>query len=270
MELKLQVPWRTEPLPVNYARTTDSYHIVIDKMIRSGSPHIRTEGDDVLVENFFGVNNKVPDVSRYRIDSKWQPICDLEVPESRLQLQTQPGSIVLLLESPSVDEYRCGNINWPIAPAKGKSGENIDRCLGKLLSGIQAGHFVPGSHVIISNPIQFQTNLRAIHRQSTTQKTGSSKWKTLRNNVWKTLWYEGEGGVPGYIQLCFRARLNTYRPSLIVNACTGDLQNLVTNFVQTEWPKVPLYKAHHPADTSWKNCGDMGLVRVQPPDNPIP
>lgn len=149
--------------------------------------HVDLSGNVVLVQNFFGENNKVPDVSRYRIDSKWQPICDLEVPESRLQLQTQPGSIVLLLESPSVDEYRCGNINWPIAPAKGKSGENIDRCLGKLLSGIQAGHFVPGSHVIISNPIQFQTNLRAIHRQSTTQKTGSSKWKTLRNNVWKTL-----------------------------------------------------------------------------------
>ena len=32
-------------------------------------------------------------------------------------------------------------------------------------------------------------------------------------------------GVPGYIQLCFRARLNTYRPSLIINACTRDLKS---------------------------------------------
>ena len=292
--LKLEVPWSREPLKVDYARVTSGYHTVVRKVISSGGPqHVRRVGSgddaDVHVQNFFGVNNRVPDVSRYHIDNDRRPVRHFDIPESRLPIQPQPGnSIVLLLESPSVGEYQFGNINFPIAPANDTTGENIHRCLNKVLSDIkqefinaglneatliengviEAKLIEPSGHVIISNPIQFQTNLRTIHGQSTSQKRGSSKWITLRNNVWKALWNEGVGeNRLGYIQLCFRARLNTYNPSLIINACTGDLQDFVTNFARTELPKVPLYKFHHPADTSWRDCGDMGLGRIYPPDN---
>ena len=277
--LKLEVPWSREPLRVYYS----VLHRVIEKIRQS-------DGDeaDVLVKDFFGVNNRVPDVSRYHIDDHLQPVRHFDVPESRLQIQPQLRSIVLLLESPSVGEYQFGNISFPIAPANGTTGENIHRCLGKVLSDIktefrdagldeqalinaqhiEANLIEPGAHVIISNPIQFQTNLRSIHGQSTQGKK-SSKWETLRNHIWERLWNDEEcgEGVPGYIQLCFRARLNTYRPSLIINACTRDLKSHVTEFVHRELPTVPLYEVHHPAHTSWKDCNNMGLQRIYPQPN---
>ena len=94
----------------------------------------------------------------------------------------------------------------------------------------------------------------------------------MRNNVWKALWGEE---VPGYIQFCFRERLNTYRPSLIINACTSGLESRVSNFVQSKFPKVPLYEVHHPSargwkgclETSWKSCEKIGLYRIYPQPN---
>ena len=278
MALMLDVPWSREPLSVGYDGATADVEACLP------SPYLRRDGDGLHVVNFFGMNNKVPDVSRYRIGPNRHLACDLEVPESRLQIQTQPGSIVLLLESPSEEEYRCGNINWPLAPANGKTGDNIDRCLCRVLSDIQKEFnrpelneerlirdrhineklIVPDCRVIISNPIQFQTNLRTIHGQST-RGTANSKWKSLRNNVWKALWKEGVGdGRLGYIQLCFRARLNTYRPSLIINACTNDgsLKRCVKDFVRRELPKVPLYHTHHPS--TWKKCDSIAPKRIYP------
>ena len=89
----------------------------------------------------------------------------------------------------------------------------------------------------------------------------------MRDNVWKALWKEG--GVEGYIKLCFLARLNTYRPRLIVNACTGkrnetsgSLNSLVTKFVREQFPEVPLFYAHHPA-INWNDC-NTGLKRIYP------
>ena len=284
MALKLQVPWTREPLPVALPA---GYEEVTNRIAVSGSPHVCQDGADVLVVNFFRECNRVPDVSRYHIGDDGQPFRHGDVPESQLHLQLR--SIVLLLESPSVSEYQFGYINYPIAPAKGTTGENIHRCLGKVLSDIkqefidagldedtlieerriEAKLIEPGDRrVIISNPIQFQTNLRSIHGQSTS-RTGNNKWATLRNNVWKTLWRKE---ISGYIQLYFRARLNTYSPSLIINACTDKLQSHVSRFVQSKLPKVPLYEIYHPSHrkwkgclrTSWKSCEKIGLNRVYP------
>ena len=303
LELKLRVPWRRDLLPV-HNNNQDVIRVIKD----SGSPNVCTLGNDVRVVDFFGECNRVPDVSRYHIGDDGHPFHHCDVPESQLHLQLR--SIVLLVESPSVSEYQFENVNFPIAPAKGTTGENIHRCLRKVLSDvrtefndagldetalinaehIEAKLIVPGGRrVIISNPIQFQTNLRSIHGQSTT-KRGNAKWATLRDNVWTALWSEGE---PGYIQHCFRARLNTYRPSLIINACTGNrtrrafltrtedlnpthgLKSLVTKFVRTKFPNVPLYEVNHPSYSTWKSCSDsswdsrekIGLQRIYPQPN---
>lgn len=260
--LKLEIPWSSRdagPLCVE-----DGYErpLMVDDRQFRGS-HVYPSNNAVLVKNFFGVNNRVLDVSRYHIGDDRQPDRHCDVPETRLQIQPQLKSIVLLVESPSVEEYRCGDINFPIAPACGATGENIDRCLGTVLSHIEEQQLIaPGCPVIISNPIQFQANLLTIHGQST---WNNSRMETLRNNVWKALWNEGSvEGCFGYIQLCFRARLNTYDPRLIINACTGDLQSLVTNFVRTELPTAPLYEAYHPAHTSWKSCDGIRLQRIYP------
>ena len=255
LALKLRVPWRRDLLPVDY----DNQDVI--RVIRdSGSPNVCTLGNDVRVVDFFGECNRVPDVSRFHIGVYGRPYPHSDVPESQLHLQPQLRSIVLLVESPHKDEYQFANINYPIAAANGQTGRNINKYLSEVLLAIQrkltnaglneAEYIKRDGHVIISNPIQFQTSLNAIH-----EKSLRGERKKLRDNVWKALWNEGEGGeaVARYIQLCFRARLNTYRPSLIINACTGDLTDddslmaHVETFVQDEFQHVLRIDIDHPS-----------------------
>ncbi len=298
MALKLQVPWRRAPLSVQYT----GLDRVIDEIRASNSPNVRIEGDDleendVLIENFFRMNNRVPDVSRYRIcnagccirhDNRYRicndryinPHCDISGKDLKRQLQLQPEirNIVLLLESPHKDEYQPGNINCPIAPANGNTGDNIDRWLGTVLSCIEEQQLiVPGGHVIISNPIQFQTSLHAIHGQPL-----EDTWEKLRNNVWWTLWDKSGRRV----KQRFLARLNRkYNPSLIINACTGkftpcryltcthlqyrslkDRKRNVTKFIRAKLPFVPLYEAKHPGRNNWTDFDNNCLQRIPLPD----
>ena len=285
MALKLDVPWSREPLEVGYDGATAELATCLCR-----SPYLRQvrDGDDLHVVDFFGVNNRVPDVSRYRIGSDRKPVhhCDISELHQLQQLQQlrRNGSIVLLLESPHKDEYQLGNINCPIAPANGTTGENIHRCLSAVLSDIRAKHIevrpsesellLPGRHVIISNPIQFQMSLHAIHGRSVRDRP----WNTLRDNVWKTLWNDQDE----HVKQCFLGRLNTYNPRLIINACTGELtpndnlnrtddrtlphglKSLVTQYVRTKLQNVPLYEVYHPADTSWRSCDGIRLQRIFP------
>lgn len=234
--------------------------------------HIDQSETDIVVKDFFGESNRVPDVIRYRIcdDRSIIPIsccvaedrtcvphdvryricdtmrhcnhperanchCDIYGPELEQLLGQLPGrNIVLLLESPHKDEYEYNDdrIGRRKAPASGSSGRNINRYLHNVLSHINEDSIVPHSHVIISNPVQFQASLHAIHRLSI------KGWrKTLRDNVWRTLWDEP------MIKQGFRHRLLTYRPSLIINACTASLKCLVSG----ELPNLPRCEVGHPA-----------------------
>lgn len=245
MTLKLDVPWREGPLPVDCE--------VPAKIKNSSSEHVRIDGDDVLVADFFGLDNRVPDVSRYSIGVEGgrveHHICanrhivrhdDIREPE----FSPQCRSILLLLESPHKDEYDDNCIKRPLAPANGRTGKNIDQCLSTVLFHIhvETGLIEPGHHVVISNPIQFQTSLYVIHEQKI-----KGKWKSLRDSVWQSLWRED------CIRENFGERLNAYNPSLIINACTQDLKSDVRDFVE-DWfnqrEQVPLYEVAHPA--SWR------------------
>ena len=232
--------------------------------------HVDADDNDVTVKYFFGTNNRVPDVSRYRIDNTGRLVRHFDIPESRLQTRPQEGCIVLLLESPNVDEYQFGDIDFPIAPANGAAGKGIEKCLHNVLSHIKTElsrrgchrTVIAGHHVVISNPIQFQTSLRSIHGKTT---WGDSHFETLRSSVWRTLWNEGvEDERLGYIRLCFRSRLNTYSPSLVINACTVGVKRLVTCFVRTELPNVPLYEIYHPSGPSWNDRASVDDLSLRP------
>ena len=262
------------PLPNGWTRRLQvDFHREIGKIREvgesgtSGHPHVRIDGDDVLVENFFGKDNEVLDVSRYLIGEKNCIVRHADISGSELKRmlrEQQIGSIVLLLESPHKDEYtdekEVYDVNQPQAPANGKSGEKIDKYLATVLSDIrkefnQAGLneeqlirdgyieaelILPDCHVIISNPIPFQTSLHAVHG-GPLKDDDDYRWATLRDFVWLKLWEEK------HIRNSFQERLNTYNPSLIVNACTAGSKTHVTKFVRKEFPKVPLYNVGHPS-----------------------
>ena len=270
--LKLEVSWSSVSTGYLCVKDGRNSPVKVDDDLFQGK-HVEPHDNYVLVKNFFEVNNKVPDVSRYCIgvegccahyDDRHR-ICEDRylIPHrdvSRQDLaqllqrqQRQIRNIVLLLESPHECEYINGDIAHPKAPASGPTGNNIDRCLGAVLSRIDAELIKPGCQVIISNPIQFQTSLHAIHRQSL--RKDNNKWARLRDNVWRTLWSEQ------HIQNCFLARLKSYYPKVVINACTGDMscrhnkpKKIVKNFVRQHLRNVPFYNVPHPSDKSWNNC----------------
>lgn len=257
--MALKLKWRTKHLQIDF-------HREIEKIRTSDSSHVQPVGNDVLVENFFGMKNKVPDVSRYRIckngniiphfDQSGQ-IRDISGQElkRRLQQQSQIRNIVLLLESPHKDEYE-RDITCPKAPACGSTGRNIKRHLHEVLSHIENQKLiVPSCHVVISNPVPFQTSLHAIHGNSLKDKDGC-RWATLRDYVWLTLWDEKR------IRSWFQARLKRYNPSLIVNACTSHQKSSVNDFVRGKLPTMTLYNVGHPA--SWNSPKNRVPKRIYP------
>lgn len=96
MALKLQVPWRREPLPVQYRG-----HVrVIDAIRASNSLHVEPSANDVIVKDFFGVNNRVPDVSRYHIGDDGQPVSHCDIRES--QLYNHNSALLCFLWNPRI------------------------------------------------------------------------------------------------------------------------------------------------------------------------
>ena len=292
LTLKLEVHWPKESPRRLCVKDKDGDAVAVE------FDDLELCGDDLIVK-IFGERNKVPDVSRYRIaegscvrhDDRYhicndryliphdnltgQNVSSYDIPEPRLQDQLRQreqrgiGNIVLLLESPHKDEY----IADPKRPACGKTGRNIDLYLCGVLDDIigelnKAGfsvaeHIDPGCHVIISNPIQFQTSLHAIHGQPLV-----GTWNKLRDNVWRTLWREE------HIRQCFRARLGCYYPKVIINACTGkrekrdSLKRLVESFIRREFQDVRLFYINHPS--SWGRSASLRkptLINAQPNHN---
>ena len=289
--LILQVPLSSECTKYLCVKDGHGRPIEVDDQWFPPGPHVKRCRTYVLVKDFFGANNKVPDVSRYRIggegrcahhdykyrichdkyliphDNITRDVSAFDIPEPCLQArlkeqrerranqeQREIGNIVLLLESPHKYEY----IADPKRPACRSTGTQIDNLLWIVLRYIQieTGFIEPACDVVISNPIQFQTSLHAIHDRSLSDDDGI--WKTLRDNVWRTLWNEE------HIQNCFRARLGCYYPKVIINACTGErdepnsLKSLVNVFVQQELQtntdpseNVSLCSVGHP--TSWRS-----------------
>lgn len=279
--LKLEIPQSTGCPRTLSVKDGRDIPVNVDDEKFSGR-HVRLSNNAVVVKDFFGENNKVLDVSRYRIgeegccvhyDGRYRICdnryiirhCDVSGQALAEQLQQRPNicNIVLLLESPHKSEYEYidGGIGPARAPASGPTGRSIDRCLGTILSRINcinAEHIVLNCEIIISNPIQFQASLHAIHGQSL--RKGNGKWGKLRNNVWRALWSEQRDQ--------FLTRLRGYNPKVVINACTGDMRcrknqpkKFVEELIREHCPAVPLYNVYHPAYRLWNNCAVRPVPR---------
>lgn len=206
----------------------------------TSSPHVRCHSNSVDVVGMFDSRNRVPDVDRYRITfqngvfrlstHKHGQIAssDNQFCDHKPSHVGHSGTILLLLESPHKCEYLNGDPRNPVAPAQGQTGKRIDSCLEHILNAQCNAHVMgrinSGSRVIVANPVQFQTSLWTIHRESLrVQKTSSrGGWEPLRNAVWKTLWDVNQ------IQKDFLCRLQFYCPDVVLNCCTSKLRKQVS------------------------------------------
>ena len=218
-------------------------------------------GNDIVIRNVFGENNRVRDVDRYRI--RCQDGSQLRLDPHGDDQGLVEGSnyrdiwpqenftgdtLVVILESPHKDEYRNNCIDSPIAPAQ--NNRNNRRIIGTGI-GIQE-HLLDviglcpnlrcklsgrETRVILCNPIQFQTSLVAV--------ICSPKWETIRNKVWRTLW-----DMPR-IKDEFRVRLASYSPNYIINACTSSLQQHISSSLGHDcFSNATKHEAYHPS--YWK------------------
>lgn len=231
----------------------------------------------------FQFNRRVQDVWRYTVKVSG---CKVAFPLSNAPCKDLKNSkftdsyagnavgrkvILLLLESPHVDEYSYqGGQLIPIAPAQrdasGGAGhgirEHLHRVLDKLVPSLQDGEYA----LLIANPVPYHCSLSWLG--STSTNTGRIKARALnskdarrvRNHVWEKIW------ALDFIQEHFLERCNLYRPSVILNCCTEELKGEISRFLCVNGHGQSLFTTKHPS-VNW-NIG-YGNGRVGHPVSPV-
>ena len=172
-------------------------------------------------------------------------------------------TVLLLLESPHVDEYgRHAGLTsmsqslWPIAPAQSATGRRIEKYLAEVLkSGDLSRELCDGARVIVANPVPYQASLGSILEVPDASPYRKRIIKEhVRDAVWETLWNIEA------VRRDFRDRLRQYAPGVVISACTRSLSKHVAEFVATHCPNSELYETTHPS--SWFNRNNLWLKRV--------
>lgn len=213
------------------------------------------ENREIIIENFLNEDKKVNDVCRYiltregryytRSDNQ-KTIKNSDYKDDIVKSNENIKSIIIILESPHQYEYN--DKFEPKAPAQGKTGEGIEFYIELIIYHLikREGITLDDDkyNVIICNPVQYQASLYHLHNNSI-----EGKYKTLRNNVWKKL-FDDE------TKKDFIDRVKSYKPKLIINACTSDLKDCVQEELYKEFSQssdVEMIKSYHPS--SWGCLG---------------
>lgn len=202
-----------------------------------------TSNTITISDSFFCSNTKVQDETRYYFEVK-----DMKLHKQILvneSVECRIKTIVLLLESPHISEYRYNkqtNSIVPIRPANGMKPSEAGGAIENYFDGvIQKIKLSDGRYYLkIVNPIQYQTSLASIHGKSLSRYK-----KTLRNKVWMNIWKYQDDNKNFIFQNEFINRIQSYKPYLIINACTSQLKNNVSELLKiySYTPK----EIYHPA-----------------------
>lgn len=220
---------------------------------------IQKHKEGITIIKGFQKCNEVKDVHRYNVEIKNGTInknllknrskefLESKFNDNTVNIGKEDEVILLILESPHKDEYIVKDKKLvPIAPAQGDTGKNIEEEIQKVLTEINRFEELDDGKykLIICNPVPYQTSLGAYHSESL-----KDSYKTLRDNVWKKMWSNDE------IKGDFKKRLETYKPYLIINACTSSVKKYVTECVKDYLKYVNtsklFYTTNHPAAWKW-------------------
>ena len=252
-------------LSVSHPNTLDIEVEVEDVTFEERVDGTRASSQDgvVTITRAFGPQNLVPDVDRYRlylaedrVALHPHSVCEVSPWSNRYYdvLPDDPSAhysktIVVILESPHKDEY-LRDVSQPIAPAQGATGSNVQGWLDRVLrscSALCTELEEETTRVILANPIQYQASLVSVIR--------SSCWRRTRDSVWRELWHSQ------LIRAAFEARLTSYSPDFIINACTHDVgcsrdhcpnnadckKHRIRSFLAGPFEGCSRYEANHPS-----------------------
>ena len=217
-----------------------------------------------------------------RVEDAWRYVVRVQGGTVAVPLSTAPGKhlmnskftdlkaryavgkniILLLLESPHVDEYLYqGGILAPVAPAQrdasGGAGhairEYLNQVLDKLTPNLPDGDYA----LVIANPVPYHCSLSWLGSAPT--ETGRLKPKALnstegrrvRNHVWKQLWKLD------FIRQDFLDRCALYQPFVILNCCTDELRDDVSRLLCENGFGQSLFTTKHPS-VNWNTAYGKG------------
>ena len=130
-------------------------------------------------------------------------------------------SIVIIIESPHKDEYTENFV--PISPAQGATGEKIEKFIVDILRKHKQIELPNGLYnLLIVNPVQFQASLFNFHKVPLNSKHSAAS--ALRDKVWRSIFLKEKDN--------FTKRLVSYRPALLINACTAKLKSLIDEEIE--------------------------------------
>ena len=131
--------------------------------------------------------------------------------------------MVVLLESPHIEEFNAGQYANGTAPAWGNTGKNFDDWFIKVLNlniNNVLNSFLPNNNqdidVYLVNAIQYQCSLG---------KLNGNRGSGRRDAVFFNLWNKQ----PDSFLQDLADRLNFINPNVIINACTKNLQRFCCN-----------------------------------------
>lgn len=208
----------------------------------------------ISINGFVDAKKKVPDVIRYIAvvkSNKLSFICNnvtTNIKESMfndiLPINGCERSIVVVLESPHKNEYIVtsqGELK-PISPAQSKTGKSFDYFKSFFIDNIISSlNTIPDGVycVVLCNPVQYQTSLHYLLGKSINAKiTKDFKVRDLRKLVWHAIWDSVDND--------FIGRLKKYNPSVVINCCTNDFKDTVSDSLNVDFCVVC---ASHPS--SW-------------------
>ncbi|MGL6032660.1 MAG: hypothetical protein ACRC0Q_11060 [Kurthia gibsonii] len=246
MEVILKLP-NNQPFPIKCSQNKNSNASIINVLEKSNSNFMLKTKRQLIIKTTFW--NEVPNIIRYRFQYKNNNFICLHE-SNNLSLTTfnccdrsfeinKFRKIVIILESPHVDEYAFSMI--PIAPAQGVTGRKINSNIENLLKKIKNQlDFIDNEiiEVALVNPIPLQTSLGTIHKKSL-----KGKYCTLRNNVWKCIWKNTD-----YKEKFINLINTLHSRDIIINACTSTLKNKVsTALLEAEDFKGTIFNTNHPS-----------------------
>lgn len=162
-------------------------------------------------------------------------------------------TIAIILESPHKFEYDYNGL--PIGPARGPTGVNIRSCLIKHLKGfnLEADQY----KVLLVEAISYQCS----NGLPVDQDEKPKKKDILFERIWNS------GGCRS-----FEERLRLYKPTIIINSCTGgtsgiesrtlstSLNALVQRSIDGVSPGIRKFYSSHPSSKHFKEDGNLKEV----------
>jgi hypothetical protein len=201
-----------------------------------------SDGSFTIKKEFFSLDKQVPDVYRYdlkskggqwklfepnniRLANKWISKTSTNNKYNTISKDKQKNNILIILESPHNDEYEYQPTFKPLQPANGSTGRYFFTYFIKDILSDKKSMLTPLKkhlkrrityRICFVNPVPFQTSLHYILNSGKKGKIGIDK--DIRNAVWNKLFTHCKSD--------FIRRVESYKPFMILNSCTGGKEGL--------------------------------------------